>query len=220
VEKSRNSNCWYIEKCKDDCFMCNTYLEMKWQMDNSGLPEKLQRPIELFIVNGANACDRPAFVRLSEIRKNITNFVDAGNNLFICGRSGNGKTSWAIKLLHTFFHYRASGNYEKLQGMFISLGDLLIKLKDFNNPITKEFRDNIEKVPLVVWDDICLTGISQYDYTQIYTLINNRMLAGKSNVFTTNISNIKTLEEVFGERLVSRIYNSSEIIELKGKDMR
>lgn len=219
MEKQRNSNCWYIEKCTDDCFMCNTYLEMKWQMDNSGLPEKLQRPIELYL-NADNRCDKSAFQRLAEIRKSITDFVDAGKNLFIGGRSGNGKTSWAIKLLQTFFHYRASGNYEKLQGMFISVGDLLIRLKDFNSPVSREYRDSIESVPIVVWDDICLTGISQFDYTQIYTLINNRMLAGKSNIFTSNITDLKTLEEVFGERLVSRIYGASEIIELKGKDMR
>lgn len=220
MENQRNSNCWYVEKCTDDCHLCNTYLEMKWQMDNSGLPAKLQRPIDLYITNGINACDRTAFQRLSEIRKSITDFVDAGNNLFICGRSGNGKTSWAVKLLQTFFHYRASGNYERLQGMFISLGDLLIKLKDFNNPVPRAYRDNIDSVPLIVWDDVCLTGISQYDYTQIYTMINNRMLAGKANIFTSNITDLKTLEEVFGERLVSRIYGASEIIELNGKDMR
>lgn len=220
MEKQRNSDCWYLGVCDDDCHLCNTYLELKWQMDNSGLPAKLQRPIELWLTNKTNMCDREAYDRLAEIKAGITEFVDSGNNLFICGRSGNGKTSWAVKLLQTLFHYRAGGNYEKLQGMFISLGDLLIRLKDFNNPVPKEYRDNIEAVSLVVWDDICLTGISQYDYTQIYTLINNRMLAGKSNIFTSNITDLKTLEEVFGERLVSRIYNSSEIIELKGKDMR
>ena len=220
MEKHRNSNCWYAEKCKEDCFMCATYLEMKWQMDNSGLPDKLKRPIEMWITDGVNACDESSYKRLAGIRKTIVDFVTRGKNLFICGRSGNGKTSWAVRLLHTYFHYKAPGNYERLQGMFISVGDLLIRLKDFNSPVTKEYRDNISKVPLVVWDDICLTGISQYDYTQLYTMINNRMLAGLSNVFTTNITDKEKLEEIFGERLVSRIYGSSEIIELKGGDMR
>lgn len=219
MEKQRNSNCWYIEKCQDDCFMCRTYLEMKWQMDNSGLPAKLQKPIEMFLTD-VNRCDKSSYSKLSKIRKNIVDYVKDGNNLFICGRSGNGKTSWAVRLLQTYLHYKSPGNYERLQGMFISLGDLLIKLKDFNNPISKEYRDNIDRVPLIIWDDVCLTGISQFDYTQIYTMINNRMLAGLSNVFTTNVTDIETLEEVFGERLVSRIYNSSEIIELKGGDMR
>lgn len=219
MEKQRNSNCWYLEVCDEDCHLCNTYLEMKWQMDNSGLPVKLQRPIELWLSDN-NSCDRQAYNRLAAIKKDIVNYVAEGNNLFLCGRSGNGKTSWAIKLLQSYLHHKAPGNYERLQGMFISLGDLLIKLKNFNNPIPQSYRDNIEKVPLIVWDDICLTGLSQFDYTQLYTMINNRMLAGLSNIFTTNIADKDKLEEVFGERLVSRIYNTSEIIELKGLDMR
>lgn len=219
MEKQRNSNCWYLEVCNDECFMCRTYLEMKWQMDNSGLPDKLQKPIEMYITDG-NKCDKAAYKRLAGIRKDIVNYIGAGNNLYICGKSGNGKTSWAIKLLHSYLHHKAPGNYERLQGVFISVADLLLRLKDFNNPISKEFKDNLETAPMVVWDDICITGISQYDYTQIYTLINNRVLAGRSNIFTSNVIDRGMLDEVFGERLTSRIYDLSEIIELKGKDMR
>lgn len=219
MEKQRNSNCWYLQVCQDDCFMCKTYLELKWQMDNSGLPAKLQRPIDMYL-SDVNRVDKKAYERLKAIRKDIVQHVKDGANFYLCGRAGNGKTSWAIKILQTYLHFKASGNYEKLQGMFVSVADLLIKLKDFDNPVTKEFRDNLEEAPLVVWDDICITNLSKYDYSQFYTLINNRMLAGKSNIFTTNISDKETLEDVFGERLVSRIYGSSEIIELKGGDMR
>lgn len=219
MEKQRNSNCWYLQVCQDDCFMCRTYLELKWQMDNSGLPAKLQKPIEMFL-SDSNRVDKKAYERLKAIRKDIVTHVHDGDNFYICGRAGNGKTSWAIKILQTYLHFKASGNYEKLQGMFVSVADLLIKLKDFDNPVTKEFKDNLETVPLVIWDDICITNISKYDYSQFYTLINNRMLAGKSNIFTTNVVDKETLEDVFGERLVSRIYSSSEIIELKGGDMR
>lgn len=219
MEKQRNSNCWYLQVCQDDCFMCRTYLEMKWQMDNSGLPDKLQKSIEMYITED-NKCDKPAYKRLATIKKQIVQYVDEGNNLYICGYAGNGKTSWAVRLLQSYLHYKASGNYEKLQGMFVSVTDLLLKLKDFNNPVSREFKDNLERVPLVIWDDIGITGISQYDYTQIYTLINNRILAGRSNIFTSNLTKREQLEDIVGERLASRIYGLSEVLELKGRDMR
>lgn len=199
--------------------MCQTYLELKWQMDNSGLPEKLQKPIDMYITD-CNRCDRSSYKRLADIRKNIVKYVGEGNSLYICGEAGNGKTSWAIKLLQSYLHHMAHGNYEKLQGIFVSVSDLLLRLKDFNNPIPKEYKDNLEKVPLVVWDDIGISGISQYDYTQLYTLINNRSLAGRSNIFTSNLVDRRDLEDLIGERLTSRIYGSSEIILLKGGDMR
>lgn len=219
MENQRNSECWYKDVCTDRCFMCRTFLEMRWQMENSGLPVKLRQPIEMYI-NDVNRVDRPAYVRLKAIKTDIEKFVADGNNLYICGRAGNGKTSWAVRMLHTYFHKRSAGNYERLQGMFVSVSDYLIKLKDFNSPLSKEYKDNLENVPLVVWDDVAITGISQYDYTQLFTAINNRILAGKSNIFTSNIMTENELEKILGERLTSRIYGASEIITLKGGDMR
>lgn len=220
MEKQRNSNCWYIDTCNEECDNCLTYLQLDWQMKHSGLPESKQRPITLYLSQD-NQCDKDEYRRLADIRKNIVEFVQSGNNLYICSHNaGNGKTSWSIKMLQTYFHHTASGNYENLKGMYISVIELLLKLKDFNNPLPKRYKDNLETVDVVVWDDIALTGISQYDFTQLYSIINNRIFAGKSNIFTSNIVKYDELEKILGSRLASRIYNTSEIIELKGMDMR
>ena len=216
----KNTECWYVDSCTDDCDLCTIYTQLKWQMNNSGLPEAKQKPITLQITDN-NSGDRPAFLRLADIRKNIVDFVSQGKNLYICSKyTGNGKTSWSIKLLHTYFHYTAQGNYENLKGMFVSVPKLLLQLKDFNNPLSAKYKQQLETVDLVVWDDVAVSGISQYDYTQLFTLIDSRMLAEKSNIFTSNIVNEQELWNVLGNRLTSRIFYSSEIIELKGKDMR
>ena len=216
----RNSECWYLDTCQDDCELCTVYTQMKWQMENSGLPEAKQKPITLYLTDD-NSGDKKAYCRLAEIRQNIVDFVEQGKNLYICSnRSGNGKTSWAIKMLHTYFHYTAVGNYDNLKGMFVSVPRLLLQLKDFNNPLSAKYKKQLETVDLVIWDDIAVSGISQYDYTQLFTLVDVRMLSEKSNIFTSNVVSEKELGEIFGNRLTSRLYNSSEIVELKGKDMR
>ena len=167
------------------------------------------------------AVDEEAYIRLAEIRSDIVDFVESHKNLYICSKyTGNGKTSWAIKMLHTYFHYTAGGNYDNLKGMFVSVADLLLKLKDFKNPVDKAYKDNLENVDLIVWDDIGLSNISQYDYTQLYTIINNRMFSGKSNIFTSNCTTQEKLLELVGDKLASRIWNTSEIIEFKGGDIR
>ena len=220
MTQQRNSDCWYVNSCKDDCDRCVVYVQMRYQFDNSGLPEAQQKPIVLSIFED-NKIDRPAFKQLANIRKGIVEFVDNHKNLYLCSRiPGNGKTSWAIKMLQTYFHYTAVGNYENLKGMFVSTTDLLLKLKDFNNPLSKKYKDNLENVDLVIWDDIAVSGISQYDYTQLYNIINKRILSQKSNIFTSNIVTAEELQKILGARLASRIYNTSEIIELKGGDMR
>lgn len=217
----RNSECWYKNTCTDEtCDHCLTYIQMKYQFDNCGLPKSKYMPIDLFI-DGNNRIDADVFKQLSEIRKNIVEFVNSGKNLYICSKyTGNGKTSWAVKMLQTYFHHTAIGNYEHLKGMFISVADLLLRLKDFNNPLPKSFKDNLENVDLVIWDDIAITGISQYDYTQLYNIINNRIFAEKSNIFTSNQISAKGLDSVLGSRLTSRIWNTSQIIEFKSGDVR
>lgn len=220
MEKQRNSECWYRFTCGDDCDICTTFVQMKYQMENSGLPKAKQQPIELFIDEG-NAEDKKAYRELASIRANIVDFVTSGKNLYICSKyPGNGKTSWAIKMLHTYFHYTAVGNYDNLKGMFVSTTDLLLRLKDFNNPVSAKYKDNLENVDLVVWDDIAVSGISQYDYTQLFHIVDNRILAEKSNIFTSNLVNDTDLIKCLGPRLASRIYNTSTIIEFKSGDMR
>lgn len=220
MEQPRNTECWYIDTCQDECQNCLTYFQLNWQMENSGLYKCQQRPMTLYI-DDLNECDRPAYKRLSEIRKGIVDFVGDHKNLYIAGEHpGNGKTSWAIKMLQTYFHYRAEGNYENLQGMFVNTTDLLLKLKDFNNPLPQAYKTALETVNLVIFDDIAVTGISNYDYTQLFNIINKRISSEKSNIFTSNIVKLDQLEKVLGSRLASRIYTASEIIELKGMDRR
>lgn len=216
----RNSECWYKDTCNDDCNTCAVFFQMKYQMEHSGLPKAKQRPITLYLTDD-NSGDKKAFYRLADIRKNIVDFVEQGKNLYICSKwTGNGKTSWAIKMLHTYFHHTAVGNYDNLKGMFVSTADLLLKLKDFNNPLPQSYKNNLENVDLVIWDDIALTNMSQYDYTQFYNIIDKRILAEKSNIFTTNCTSVEELAELVGAKIASRIYYTSEVIELKGKDMR
>ena len=217
---NKNSECWYKDTCKDDCDRCTVYVQMKWQMEHSGLPEAKQKPITLYLTDD-NSGDEKAFYRLADIRKNIVDFVQNGKNLYICSKwTGNGKTSWAIKMLHTYFHHTAVGNYDNLKGMFVSTTELLLQLKDFNNPLSKAYLENLKNVDLVIWDDIVVSGMSQYDFTQLYTIIDKRILAEKSNIFTSNQPTVEGFAKLMGNRLASRIYYTSEIVELIGKDMR
>ena len=217
MENSKNTDCWYANNCDDDCLKCVIYPQMKWQFDNSGLPKSKYMPIRLT----PEPNDVRAFNKLADIRENIDEFVEQGKNLYICGEMpGNGKTSWAIKMLQTYFHYVAEGNIFNVKGMFVSVPDLLLKLKDFNNPLSNEYKENLKSCDLLILDDIAVTGISQFDFLQLFSLVDSRMLAGKSIIFTSNVTDIRKLEDVIGQRLASRVFGNSIVIEIKGGDMR
>lgn len=213
--------CWYSELCTDDCKedKCIKYICLKYQMDNCGLPEAKQKAIKMALINIEDA---KAYNRISDIRKNIIDFVNDGRNLYICGHNtGTGKTSWAIRLLHTYLSHMAGSSHGQLRGMFVSVPDLLVRLKDFTDPVAlKKLIEQLKEVDLVIWDDIAVTGVTRYEYLQMYNIINWRILSEKANIFTGNMVTHKELSTAIGERLTSRIWNVSEVVEFVGKDIR
>ena len=219
---SKNKKCWFAESCDltTQCF-CKRYECLKWQMDNSGLPVAKQKPVKMFIMD-ENKADEKAYKQLNSIRENIDDFVRKGENLYLCSQNvGNGKTSWAIRMLHTYFALTAENSYEHLRGVFVSVPNLFVDLRDFeSNVINAEYRKLLYDVDLVVWDDIAITGMTEYQYLQLYTFINNRVFAEKSNIFTSNVTQLEDLQDIVGQRIASRAYNMSLVVELVGADVR
>lgn len=214
-----NQKCWYKEVCLyRKCSGCIRFTEMNYLMQHSGIPEAKQKPIDLVPTTDA---DKKTFSTLNNIKNNIVDFVDNGSNLYIASKStGNGKTSWSIKLVLKYFDSIWAGNGLRVRALFVHVPTLLLQLKDFKNPINPEFKKNLEQCDLVVWDDIASTELSNYDYSQLLVYVDARILNEKSNIFTGNITEKDQLNKMLGERLASRIFSTSQVIILHGKDMR
>lgn len=219
-----NQECWYKGVCadiKEGCEqVCPKYLEMKYMMDNSGIPINKQKPIIL----QPQDCDYEAFCQLAEIKKNIVDFVSDGRSLYITSTNvGNGKTSWSLKLLMKYFEESWEWNGFNVRGVIVHVPTFLMKCKDFKT-VDEEFerlKRNLLDVDLVVWDDIASSDISGYDLSQLLMYIDARSFKELSNIYTGNLPSRESLEDALGVRLTSRIWNSrTEVIELKGGDRR
>lgn len=214
---NRNPNCWYKDVCTYDfCTNCIRYSEMKYLMDNSGIPVNKQIPTSLIA-----GVDLNQYSKLADIKSDIVNFVADGENLFICSKyTGNGKTSWAIKLLLRYFDQIWAGNGFRVRGLFVNVPTLLLQLKNFGNPLSEEYKRYLMDVDVVVWDEIASTSISNYDYGNLLMFLDHRIFADKSNIFTSNAVSKEELEKNVGAKLASRIWNTSTVIEFNGKDRR
>ena len=219
---NKNPNCWYKEVCTLDnpCNICVKYTEMSYLMENSNLPKAKQRVITLT----APDCDRNAYRRLAEIKSNIYDFVQDGKSLYLGSRfTGNGKTSWAIKMMHKYFEEVWDGNGLRERALFIHVPTFLMRCKEFGvkNEEFQHLKNLLMTIDLVVWDDIASTDMSSYDYAQIMPYIDNRCLSELSNIYTGNFDNRETLADKLGERLASRIWSkSTEIIIFNSGDIR
>ena len=189
---------------------------MKYLMENSGLSKKRQQPIPL---DGSK--DPKAFQLLADIKNDIVNFVENGESLYIFSEyTGNGKTSWAIKLLLKYFDCIWAGNGFRIRGMFVHVPTMLSKLKNFDDPFLKSYKENLSNTDVIIWDDIASTKLSDYDIQQLLIIIDQRVSEGLANIYTGNLTSHEMLKNAVGDRLASRIWNMSTLVEFKGKDRR
>lgn len=220
MDYAQDSKCWYEAVCNHygpECQKsCIRYAEMSFLVENSGIPESRWFPTVL-----DPGPDYKKFIELADIKDNIVEFVTSGQNLYITSEhTGNGKTSWAIKLLLKYFDQIWAGNGFCVRGMFIHIPALLLQLKNFSDPLSEEYKRNILECDLIVWDELAYSGLSSYDYSNLLMFLENRILSGKANIFTSNRDTKEKLDEVVGSKLSSRIWQTSKIIQFKGKDRR
>lgn len=215
--------CWYKGFCKnykENCFNnCIRYSEMQYLMESAKIPKGNQFKHTLI----PQPIDIDNFKFLAEIKNDVVNFIKNGENLYIYSSNfGNGKTTWAIKIMQSYFNQIWAGNGFTQRGLFIHVPSFLTKFKEVINKKDESFEDlkqQLLEVDLVIWDDIAAGKLTDYDHTNLLTYIDQRKLNGKSNIYTGNL-NEKELTEALGNRLKSRVWNDSTIVELFGNDRR
>ena len=191
-------------------------------LKNSQLPKRYLQEIYL---NPA-IVDIDSFSRLAEIKKNIKEFVKSGKNLLICSNNvGNGKTTMATKLLKEYVDSVSKVKVKNnCPALFINVNNFLNekKLSISDQSKLEYVLDTERKIlesNLVVFDDLGVKNISDYDMGSLYYWIDERTNNLKTCIYTSNLLP-KQLEKVLDPRLYSRIVKYSEIVYFKDGDNR
>ena len=104
----------------------------------------------------------------------------------------------------------------------INVPYFLIALKENiseKNGYIQHIKDNIETCDLVIWDDIGHKMGTDYEISNLLSMIESRIINKKANIFTSNLTDAE-LQAALDGRLASRIWNNSINITLKGGDKR
>lgn len=188
-------------------------------LKQSNLPKTYWKPQTLIARND----DLDAWNYLDDVRNTIVNYVQKGSILVIASENvGNGKTSWAIRLLQRYLAETAADGRIVDKGMFISFSSLLADLGDFNFRDTDEYntlKKRLMNCELLVLDELGGGKLNSATYPVFYEIINARSLNNLSTVYTTNY-NDEYLQDLFGERLYSRIYDSATVVIFQSSNVR
>lgn len=216
-------DCWMKNNCKDPCDskLCIKLYKLNYIYEEAGVSLNMRQDIALRI--DKDNSDLKAFQKLKNIQNNIVDFVNDGRQLYIHSKqAGNGKTSWAIKLLNEYINNIWENSPLICRALFINVPYFLLALKDnisTRSEYIQHIKDNILKCDLVIWDDIGTKSATPYEAENLLSMIEGRINGGKSNIFTSNL-NDEELHLALGDRLYSRICNLDYNIEFVGGDKR
>lgn len=217
------ANCYLYDEC-NHC-NCDKFCERKYKLDylysQALVSEKQKKRISIF--TDADGTDLDKFTTLNNISNNIVEFVENGYSLYLhSNQCGCGKTTWALRLLQSYFNEIWAETNLRCRALFISVPRFLLALKDFkneNNTYLEQIKNNILSADLVIWDDIAAKMGTDFEISNLLSFIDNRITLGKSNIYTSNL-NVDEMTEALGERLASRVCRGSQDIELNGSDKR
>ena len=180
----------------------------KLYLKNSNIPKRYLEEIKLVPAK----VDRQAYLDLNDIRTNVKDFVDHGENLVICSTSvGNGKTTWATKIMKAYISKVSKYAFQKnTPALYINVASFLSEKKQAISDKTlldhiMDLESKLLTAKLVVFDDLCVRGdTSQYDLSQLYYWIDHRSSNKLSCIYTTNLLP-NQLEHALDARLYSRL---------------
>lgn len=165
--------------------------------------------------------DLEKYKYLDYVKNNIEEFVENGCNLYIYSPiMGNGKTSWSVKLLNQHIkNVCESGNTDTdLVGLFVNVDEFLVtQVKPLK--INQSFIKLCQQVDLLVLDDIGATPLNSLEEQVLRSIINTRLVNGKSIIYTSSVID-DTLYDVVGDRLSNKILESCTIVEFTNPPLR
>lgn len=217
--------CWMWNSCSrkhcNDPSGCLILTKLNFLYKEANVPPYLR--VKRTLVVDSDESDLEAFRQLSLIQQNILSFVGEGKSLYIWStQAGNGKTSWALRLLQTYFNKIWLNSPLRCRALFINVPFFLQALKD-NISIKSEYishiKENASQCDLIIWDDISNKIGTDFEINSLLSIIDSRLIQGKSNIYTSNVppADLKNYLDI---RLGSRIATASNCIQLVGGDKR
>ena len=148
-------------------------------------------------------------------RKYAYGFTERSGNLLFSGDTGLGKTFLSACIARTVADRGYSVVYE-------SAGHLFAKLERAKFSGDEDAREEVKKYTacdLLIIDDLGTEMPGQFVTSVLYNLVNDRLLAGKPMIISTNL-NTEDLGKRYSPQIASRLRGSFTRVAFLGEDIR
>ena len=150
----------------------------------------------------------------------INNFDDPKEkNLLFTGNTGLGKTFLSSCIAKEMIQRDKTVLYQTSPLML----DTIIDYKFNKNTSSDETYKNLLDVDLLIIDDLGTESLNNIKFTELFNIINTRLLNQNNKclktIISTNLS-LPILNKTYGERIISRLIGDYNICRFFGEDLR
>lgn len=158
---------------------------------------------------------------IKNICQNFINNFDNPNekNLLFTGNTGLGKTFLSSCIANELLKSGKTVLYQTAPVMFDTIIDYRFNKQNCNFNII----DNLLNVDLLVIDDLGTETMNNMKFTELFNIINSRLLNQNNKITKTIIStnlSLKNIFDTYEERIVSRFVGHYHICRFFGEDIR
>lgn len=138
-------------------------------------------------------------------------------NLLFTGNTGLGKTFLANAIAKVVIDQGQTVIYQTAPILMDKI--ITYKFSYDKTGVDKEQYNKIFDVDLLIIDDLGTETMSNNKFTELFNVINTRLLKNKKILISTNLS-LKELYNQYDERMISRIIGNFTICKFVGEDIR
>lgn len=218
--------CWFDGDTFRDCPVCSRFNgRIKLLRDTLGksyIPREYRgsRTADLLGDDRRDIATR-IIRRATELYRQPIETRDRLPGAIFLGTPGNGKTETACSIMLEMILARGRGGlFVSVDGFFAALRSNMDKQPDAKRP-EAEFTAPLAYMPTLVLDDLGLKTLSPHEERILYTAIDARWLRRREllTIVSTNATE-KSLANIAGGRLYSRLLDMCAIVQFTGRDMR
>ena len=149
---------------------------------------------------------------LSNSMSFLRNFDTSDENLLFYGSSGTGKTFLSHCITKELIDKGSFVVYRTAEELIKALKDIR-----FNNDNSLE--DLLVNCDLLIIDDLGTEQLSDFTKTEMFNLINTKLLKQKKMLVSTNLT-LESLLKTYSERITSRLLGNFTLCKFFGDDIR
>ena len=142
-------------------------------------------------------------------------FTEHAGNLLFVGGTGLGKTFLSACIAGVVADRGYSVMYETASHLFTKLE----KAKFSGSEEDRQAAEKLSHCDLLIIDDLGTEMPGQFVTAALYNLLNDRLLAGKPMVISTNL-NVEEMARRYSPQIASRLHGSFDRLTFVGEDIR